>query len=54
MIKTSTKTKSSIQSPEGSKKESGFYDSIKPKLNALIKQPSEETIESILEYSKKR
>ena len=57
MIKTSTKKNSSIQSPEGTtgtaKKESQFYDAIRPKLNQLIKNPSVETIESILSYSKK-
>lgn len=57
MIKTSTKKNSSIQSSEGTvgtaKKDSMFYDAIKPKLNQLIKNPSKETIESILNFSKK-
>jgi hypothetical protein len=33
---------------------SGFYDSIKPELNKLVKDPSDETIEKILAYSRKK
>lgn len=31
-----------------------FYNSIKPQLNQLIKNPSDETIEKILAYSRKK
>ena len=31
-----------------------FYNSIKPQLNKLVKNPSEETIEKILAYAKKK
>lgn len=31
-----------------------FYNSIKPQLDELIKNPSDETIEKILAYSKKK
>jgi hypothetical protein len=33
---------------------SSFYDTIKPELNKLIRDPSEETIERILAYSAKK
>ncbi|WP_316772713.1 hypothetical protein [Pedobacter frigiditerrae] len=31
-----------------------FYNSIKPQLDELVKNPSDETIEKILAYSKKK
>lgn len=31
-----------------------FYNNIKPRLNKLVKNPSEETIEKILAYAKKK
>jgi hypothetical protein len=31
-----------------------FYNKIKPRLNKLVKNPSEETIEKILAYAKKK
>ncbi|MNK25904.1 hypothetical protein D3C87_442340 [compost metagenome] len=31
-----------------------FYETIKPQLNKLFKEPSEETITKILNYAKKR
>jgi hypothetical protein len=33
---------------------SSFYEMLKPELNKLIRNPSEETINSILAYSKKK
>ena len=57
MIKTSTKTKRSAQQPElqtnEMQREAFFYESIRPKLDQLKKNPSNETIEAILNYSKK-
>lgn len=61
MIETSTpETNSSSKikaeneqfSDELVKDESSFYASVKPNLNALIKNPAEQTIHSILNYSK--
>lgn len=31
-----------------------FYNSIKPQLNELIREPSDETVKKILAYSKKK
>jgi hypothetical protein len=31
-----------------------FYNNIKPRLNKLVKNPSDETIEKILAYAKKK
>lgn len=31
-----------------------FYDSIKPKLDQLIKDPSDETLEKIMAYARKK
>ena len=31
-----------------------FYNSIKPQLNQLVKNPSDETIEKILAYARKK
>ncbi len=39
---------------EGEQQDASFYNSIKPQLNELIKDPSDETISKILAYSKKK
>lgn len=59
MTKTSTPTrfkKLSKQEPsgDGDVPEPAFYNSIKPKLNELFANPSEETINKILEYAHKK
>lgn len=57
MIKTSTKKNEGFQSlsedvPDA-KLEKSFYDSIKPSLNQLKRDPEAVTIEAILDYSRK-
>ncbi len=59
MIKTFTPTsfkKLSKQESSGGDDlpEQEFYDSIKPKLNELYRNPSEETITNILKYARKK
>jgi hypothetical protein len=39
---------------EGQQQDALFYNSIKPQLNELIKDPSDEIISNILAYSKKK
>jgi len=63
MIKTFT-SNSSVnhlhQQPESCDSElteesvSGFYESLKPELNKLIRNPSEEAIQRILAYSQRK
>ena len=62
MTKTSTPThtpnvsNTAAETPvdEAEKQDLLFYDSIKPKLNELVKDPSDETINKILAYSKQK
>ncbi len=63
MTKTSTLNEfSNLSSPqpiekaidEGDQQNLMFYNSIKSKLDQLVKEPSEETIQKILDYSKKK
>lgn len=63
MIKTSTSLNSvNYQSKQAAEEaveqaknqDEMFYDSIKPQLDQLIKDPSDETIEKILAYAKKK
>ena len=63
MTKTST-TKNAVTSnhsdlvdqtiDEAEQQNINFYNNIKPRLNKLVKNPSEETIEKILAYAKKK
>ena len=63
MTKTST-TKNAITSnhsdlvdqtiDEAEQQNIDFYNNIKPRLNKLVKNPSDETIEKILAYAKKK
>lgn len=63
MTKTST-TKNAVTSnhsdlvdqtiDEAEQQNIDFYNNIKPRLNKLVKNPSEETIEKILAYAKKK
>jgi hypothetical protein len=63
MTKTST-TKNAVTSnhsdlvdqtiDEAEQQNIDFYNKIKPRLNKLVKNPSEETIEKILAYAKKK
>jgi len=61
MIETSTpetnssskiKVESEQFSDELGEDEASFYSSVRPNLNALIKNPADQTIHSILNYSK--
>ena len=63
MVKTSTSLNSvNFSSPVPAEKaveqaktqDEMFYDNIKPQLDKLIKDPSDETIERILAYAKKK
>lgn len=63
MVKTSTSLNSvNFSSPVPAEKaveqaktqDEMFYDNIKPELDKLIKDPSDETIEKILAYAKKK
>ncbi len=63
MVKTSTSLNSvNFSSPAPAEKaveqaktqDEMFYDSIKPQLDKLIKDPSDETVEKILAYAKKK
>ena len=63
MVKTSTSLNSvnfSSQVPaenaveQAKTQDEMFYDNIKPQLDKLIKDPSDETIEKILAYAKKK
>lgn len=63
MTKTST-TKNAVTSnhsdlvdqtiDEAEQQNIDFYNNIKPRLNKLVKNPSDETIEKILAYAKKK
>lgn len=59
MIKTSTSTnqfnyeRSMVESAIETS-DLAFYQTLKPQLDALIRNPSEETISKILAYSKKK
>lgn len=63
MVKTSTSLNSvNFSSPVPAEKavepaktqDEMFYDNIKPQLDQLVKDPSDETIEKILAYAKKK
>ncbi|MES2418539.1 MAG: hypothetical protein V4541_10160 [Bacteroidota bacterium] len=63
MVKTSTSLKavnyssqkqSEMPADMAEKQSELFYNSIKPKLDQLIKEPSDEIIDKILAYSKKK
>ncbi|MFP5081508.1 hypothetical protein [Pedobacter sp. JCM 36344] len=59
MIKTSTSTNQlnyerSMMESAIERSDLAFYQTLKPQLDALIRNPSEETISKILAYSKKK
>lgn len=49
---TNTKAESSLFAEDLGEDEQMFYSSIKPDLNALVNNPADKTISSILIYSK--
>lgn len=59
MIKTFTSTSFKKLSKQGSSEgddfpDQEFYNSIKPKLDELYRNPSDETVAKILEYARKK
>ncbi len=61
MIKTSThqkrslkdtKVESIVRTEDLGEEEQSFYTSIKPELNSILYEPSQESVEKILEYSR--
>lgn len=47
-----TKVESIVRTEDLGEEEQSFYTSIKPELNSILYEPSQESVEKILEYSR--